>query len=122
MDLNFSPDMLGNIGFRARETAGPSGLFRDPDLRQRVGPQNNYRVPFENRHHRNLAANSSQFRANHHQQMMKNTVTPVISVDSMSSMISQDVSELNFGHLMINSPPERPRSEVMTFLTELMIF
>jgi hypothetical protein len=64
-----------------------------------------------------MAANPSQFGINdHHKDIMKNMVIPGISVDVMISVTLQAASEINIGHLIINSSPEQSRSEVMTRL------
>jgi hypothetical protein len=53
-----------------------------------------------------MAANSGQFGTNQHQEIMKNMVIPLISVDAIVFVIFRTVSEIGVCHLIINSSPE----------------
>jgi ABC-type uncharacterized transport system ATPase subunit len=67
-----------------RETVGPERRFQNPDLRECATVQENLSRIFEKRHccfAHLLAISSGQFGTNQRQEIMKNMVIPVISLD-----------------------------------------
>jgi hypothetical protein len=62
-----------------------------------------------------ICRKSTQFRANHHNEIMKNRFIRVISADAIVSMILDTVREMHINHLIINSSPAQLQSQVVIF-------